>query len=250
MNPLVADETALPVRVMDWLLNLPEWVSNALSRAVSSAVDAAQLYVLALLGVCVVVCGTAMLLRRGGARRSLSDRERTLLRPSDSFDPSIEEILRFAGQLSRVHSTTRRWLRPRSSQTIRIRLVSAGSGQMAYVVEVPKAAGGLLRTRGFPDVEVSDVEGAPKAAVRVPPVVGEPETSMGKWGSGAVAGGGSGPTGSTRGASVEPAGAAGNRKNSPARVGWPPDSAGGELRAMKPNRLNGDELPPARREER
>lgn len=95
-------------------------------------------------------------LRLIGGRRARRQRRTVLLKPSSQFDPSPEEVLRFSGQLLRVHSATSRVTIPGSTRTIRVKLVSAGEGRMAQLLEGPAAAEQILRHRGFAQVELAD----------------------------------------------------------------------------------------------
>lgn len=95
-------------------------------------------------------------LRLIAGRRARQKRRTVLLKPSSQFDPSPEEVLRFSGQLLRVHSATSRVTIPRSTRTIRVKLVSAGEGRMAQLLEGPAAAEQILRHRGFAQVELAD----------------------------------------------------------------------------------------------
>ena len=79
-----------------------------------------------------------------------------LLKPSNKFDPSPEEVLRFCGQLARVHSATTRVTEPASTRTIRVTLTGAGEGRMAQLLSGPAAAEQILRHRGFAQVELAD----------------------------------------------------------------------------------------------
>lgn len=108
------------------------------------------------LAVAAAIAMAIAAMRLIGGRRSRRHRRTVLLKPSSQFDPSTEEVLRFSGQLLRVHSATSRLTIPRSTRTIRVKLVSAGEGRMAQLLEGPAAAEQILRHRGFAQVELAD----------------------------------------------------------------------------------------------
>ena len=106
-------------------------------------------------GILLLGCA-AVGLRVGGAIRARRNRHRVVFKPSSKFDPSAEEVLRFCGQLSRVHGATAKLTVPKSTRTIRIQLTSAGEGRMAQLLEGPASAEQILRHRGFAQVELAD----------------------------------------------------------------------------------------------
>jgi hypothetical protein len=77
------------------------------------------------------------------------------LLPTDSFDPSVEEVLRFAGVLGRVHRVSRS-IGGMEARSVRIRLGSV-DGLLAYSVEGPARTTSLLRNPGFAQVEARPV---------------------------------------------------------------------------------------------
>ncbi|MDH5422941.1 MAG: hypothetical protein OEY55_14170, partial [Acidimicrobiia bacterium] len=112
-------------------------------------------------GVTVVVVAVAVVAAIGGVRllggwNARRRRRTVLLKPSSKFDPSAEEVLRFCGQLSRVHNASARVTVPRSTRVIRVTLISAGEGRMAQLLSGPAAAEQILRHRGFAQVELAD----------------------------------------------------------------------------------------------
>lgn len=100
----------------------------------------------------VVVIGRGVLIRR-----ALSEDKRTQLTviPAESFDPTGEEVARYAAQLARM----RRSFVTRPAQAVRLRLDAVGEGQVAYRVEGPSSARSILQTAGYHDVELHPGDG-------------------------------------------------------------------------------------------
>ena len=91
-----------------------------------------------------------------GARvghRALAGRQGLVLVPTESFDPNVEEILRFAAALAGCRAAR---LAPRWSRGVRVRLSSVG-GQLAYVVEGAPWLMPVLRSGAFAEVELRPV---------------------------------------------------------------------------------------------
>jgi hypothetical protein len=93
-----------------------------------------------------------------------------LLLPSEEFDPPLEAVVRFAGQLARLRPVVGGWLDPRA-RALRVLIDSDPSGRLRYSLEVPEASLGLLRTAlgTYEQVEIRDPD--PEAAAPSP--VGE-----------------------------------------------------------------------------
>ena len=83
-------------------------------------------------------------------RRALVGRQGLVLVPTESFDPNVEEILRFAAALAGCRAPR---LAPRWSRGVRVRLSSVG-GQLAYVVEGAPWLMPVLRSGAFSEVEL------------------------------------------------------------------------------------------------
>jgi hypothetical protein len=133
-----------------------EWLLSVLDAVATKAAEVWAPWGAIALLVAVVAATAITVVRVVGGRKARSRRRAVLLKPSSKFDPSAEEILRFSGQLSRVHSATARFTVPRSTRMIRVRLVHAGEGRMAQLLEGPAAAEQILRHRGFAQVELAD----------------------------------------------------------------------------------------------
>lgn len=81
---------------------------------------------------------TAILLIRGVvAHRARSKRLTVALVPSSDFDPTVEDIHRFASELARSQPVAMRRFLPSSVRTTRLRFSHAGSGQMVHELTVP-----------------------------------------------------------------------------------------------------------------
>jgi CRP-like cAMP-binding protein len=87
-------------------------------------------------------------------QRALQRRERVCqLLPTDTFDPSAEDIVQHAQTvLSRVHRVTRS-LAAQRANAVRIRL-EVVDDVVVYLVEGPSRARSLLRRSGYREVEV------------------------------------------------------------------------------------------------
>lgn len=72
-------------------------------------------------------------------RRSLACRTRLLVLAPDSFDPSLDAVLRCAAQLSRVRRLVGGWLDPRA-RAVRVLLDCDPEGRMRYSLTVPARA--------------------------------------------------------------------------------------------------------------
>ncbi len=98
--------------------------------------------------------GTARVL---ATRRTLGSRTRLVLLPSEDFDPSVEAVVRFAGQLARLRPTVGGWLDPRA-RALRVLIDSDPTGRLCYSLEAPARSVGLLRTAlgTYEQVELRD----------------------------------------------------------------------------------------------
>jgi hypothetical protein len=131
---------------------------------------AGRIHLLALVALPVVgLLGLRVL----ATRRALRSRVRFAVVPADDFDPSLEAVMRFAAQLSRVRRSVRGWLDRRAS-AVRIRLEPDPDGRLAYSVEAPGRAREVLLAalRSYERLELSEV-GRPADD---PPALPEHET--------------------------------------------------------------------------
>jgi hypothetical protein len=86
-----------------------------------------------------VVALVALVCRAVVTRRSLASRTRIVVLAPDSFDPSIDAVLRCAAQLSRVRRLVGGWLDPRA-RAVRVLLDCDPEGRMRYSLVVPERA--------------------------------------------------------------------------------------------------------------
>ena len=107
-------------------------------------------------------------------RRTLGSRTRLVLLPSEDFDPSVEEVVRFAGQLARLRPTVRGWVDPRA-RALRVLIETDPAGRLRFSVEVPALSIGLLRTAlgTYEQVELR----APDPEQQSPAVPGRPRVA-------------------------------------------------------------------------
>jgi hypothetical protein len=103
------------------------------------------------------VLGCLVLVRAMVMRRALRSRAEIALVPADEFDPSPDQVLRFAAQLSRSRRRVLGWLELRAS-AIRITLTADREGRLAYLLGSPSQATSLVRSalRGFEGIELRD----------------------------------------------------------------------------------------------
>ena len=102
----------------------------------------------------VILLCTA-LVRHGATRRVLRTRVSYAVLPSDTFDPSPEEILRYSHQLTRTRRAVLGGL-DRAGSAIRIRLDSVSGGRVLYRIEGPARATSILRLPGYAEVDLVD----------------------------------------------------------------------------------------------
>jgi hypothetical protein len=99
----------------------------------------------------------ALVARLVATRQTLRSRTRLVVVPADEFDPSPETVVRFAAQLGRTRRRVRGWLDRRAS-AIRIRLDADPDGRLAYLLEAPRHAEGVVRNalRSYEGVELRE----------------------------------------------------------------------------------------------
>ncbi len=108
----------------------PWWLPG---RAGALLVRPLVLIPVTLLVVVMVAC------RVVATRRSLASRTRLVVLAPDSFDPSVDAVLRCAAQLSRVRRVVGGWLDPRA-RAVRVLLDCDTEGRMRYSLSVPERA--------------------------------------------------------------------------------------------------------------
>ena len=90
-------------------------------------------------------------------KRALARRVRYAMLPTETFDPSPEEIVRFTSQLSRARRSVGSF-GPRRTDSVRLHLVSAPGGRMLQLIEGPVRAESVLRIGGFAEVELRPLD--------------------------------------------------------------------------------------------
>lgn len=132
---------------------LPGW--PALSGSTFVSVTVLVLVVL----VAVLTCRVVV------TRRSLSRRVRLVVLAPDSFDPTLESVLRCAAQLSRVRRLVSGWLDTRAS-AVRILLEGTEQGAMRYSLIVPERSLPAIRSAlgNYDRVQVRQADPEPPLA--------------------------------------------------------------------------------------
>ncbi|GAB3435131.1 hypothetical protein GCM10027569_86890 [Flindersiella endophytica] len=91
--------------------------------------------------------------RRVLINRRLSERVSYELLPTTSFDPSSEDVLRFANQVARTRPSV--WSgAPAAATAVRVRLTTRPDGQQTYVLEGHLTSTSVLRHQSYPHVEI------------------------------------------------------------------------------------------------
>lgn len=105
-----------------------------------------------------LVVAALALIRVHRTHRALTPAERVRIdvRPTDTFDPVLEEIDRYAAQLARTRRAVRKGT-SRSAHAVRIRLDAAGDGTVRYGIEGHRRAASILAVPGFHEVELTPV---------------------------------------------------------------------------------------------
>lgn len=127
--------------------------------------------VLLLVAVATIAVAMAVLDWRR-TRRALAKRVTFAALPTETFDPSMEEIVRFGGLLAR---TRRVAVGSRKTDAVWLRLTSLPGGRMLQMVEGPPRAESVLRLGGFAEVDLrrpETIDAAAMGAVRVHAVDG------------------------------------------------------------------------------
>jgi hypothetical protein len=115
-----------------------------------------------LLAAVLVVAVAAAVLDYRRTRRALARRVVFAALPTETFDPAMEEIVRFGGLLAR---TRRVAIGSRKTDAVWVRLTSLPGGRMLQVVEGPPRAESVLRLGGFAEVDLRRPETIDTAAM-------------------------------------------------------------------------------------
>jgi hypothetical protein len=108
------------------------------ARAAALAGPVIALALPALLGVLLflVVLAAARVV---ATRRSLASRQRLVVLAPDTFDPSLDAVIRSAAHLSRARRLVGNWLDP-GARAVRVLLDTDEEGRMRYSLSVPRGA--------------------------------------------------------------------------------------------------------------
>lgn len=105
--------------------------------------------------------------RRVLIKRRLSERVSYELLPTTSFDPSSEDILRFANQIARTRPSV--WSgAPAAATAVRVRLTTGPDGQQTYVLEGHVTSTSVLRHQSYPHVEIRQCAAEAKSPSSTP----------------------------------------------------------------------------------
>ena len=130
------------------------WAPTALQIPAEGAVTRIAVAIAtAILALTIAV----VVIRRLLARRALARRVTYNLLPTTSFDPTPEDVERFAFQLARTRPAESRW-RPRRTASVRIRLFTDGDARLTYQLSGPVHADSVLRHQGYAQVELRRAE--------------------------------------------------------------------------------------------
>jgi hypothetical protein len=101
------------------------------------------------------------------SRRTLASRTRLVILAPDSFDPSVDAVLRSASQLSRVRRLVGGWFDPRA-RAVRVLLDCDHEGRMRYSLSVPEQALPAVRSAlgAYDRVQVQVLEPDPAVAAQ------------------------------------------------------------------------------------
>jgi len=138
-------------------------MKDSAPKALRFVVEHAVLLLAAVLAVAVVMA----VLDWRRTRRALAKRVMFAALPTETFDPSMEEIIRFGGLLAR---TRRVAVGSRKTDAVWLRLTSLPGGRMLQMVEGPPRAESVLRLGGYAEVDLrrpETIDTAAMSAVRV-----------------------------------------------------------------------------------
>lgn len=137
----------------------PLGTAEALARllpAVEELANRAEVIVAAALSIMALALAVSLLwpaVRCAATRRALSRRVALMVLPTDTFDPGMEDVQRYAAQIGRG-SRGLRARAERGARGVRVRLDSVGRGQMVYRLEGPANALSVLKVAGYHETEI------------------------------------------------------------------------------------------------
>lgn len=137
---------------------LPGWadVVGLYHRAPQAHVFAVELSAVALIATTAAVMIAVGSIRHRKTKAALQDRAAYDLLPTNSFDPTAEDIHRFARIVQRTRLAASGWT-PRNAAAVRIRMRTVEHGRLAYRVEGSRRAGATLGQQAFAGVELRAV---------------------------------------------------------------------------------------------
>jgi hypothetical protein len=162
---VIAPATAgtLDHRAADLLTRLTQLAETIAALATLRTLLVATVTLAAIATAWVALCTLA-------TRRALRPdrRVRLLALPTDTFDPTPEEVDRYAAQLARVRRTVRGRL-DRPAHAVRLRLDSVAGGGCAYRIEGSAQAASILRLTGYAEVDLRPAGALDDIATPTPP---------------------------------------------------------------------------------
>ena len=155
LSSTVAD--TVPARCLGTSAVIHQSVASGLTDSAPKALHFLQERGVLILAVAAALVVVAVVASRAQMRRELASRVRFAVIPTESFDPSAEEILRFAAGLSRTRRVVRR-LGAGRTDAIRLRLVAVAGGRVVQLLEGPRRSLSILRNAGFDQVDLRPPE--------------------------------------------------------------------------------------------
>ncbi len=121
-------------------------LSGARQVALASVVAVALPVLIGGLVLLVVLAAARVIV----TRRSLESRQRLVVLAPDTFDPSLDTVIRSAAHLSRARRLVGNWLDP-AARAVRVLLDTDEEGRLRYSLSVPRGAlpGGPLGADGL-----------------------------------------------------------------------------------------------------
>ncbi|HVL27647.1 MAG TPA: hypothetical protein VM390_05840 [Acidimicrobiales bacterium] len=158
LSSTVAD--TVPGRCLGTSAAIHQSVASGLTDSAPKALHFLQERGVLILAVVAALVVVAVVASRLQMRRELASRVRFAVIPTESFDPSADEILRFAAGLSRTRRVVRR-LGAGRTDAIRLRLVAVAGGRVVQLLEGPRRSLSILRNAGFDQVDLRPPEAVP-----------------------------------------------------------------------------------------
>jgi hypothetical protein len=134
---------------------LPGWadIVGLIHRAPKAHVFALELSAVVLIATTAAVMIAVSMIRHRKTTATLQDRAAYDLLPTNTFDPTPEDIHRFARIVQRTRLAASGWT-PRHAAAVRIRMHTVEHGRLAYRVEGSRRAAAALGQQAFAGVEL------------------------------------------------------------------------------------------------